>query len=328
MRLSEALCSRNMNVGCLRNKVIDTLRGIIGKQCILVDAPYYDNIGDVLIWGGTRQCLNDLRVNLTYTCSYQTCLYPKISIDTVILFQGGGNLGDIYPEHTHFLYEIINHYPNNRIVVLPQTVYFQNKDYEAEFVQRIIDHGDIYLCARDFNVYNIYNSFFSDRCLLVPDMAFCLSLDKLKEYSLPATKCSLLIDRRDKETVASPKSELIGFVVRDWPTIENINHRLNLGNRLFGKLNHWFGYGFIGKFIMRCWDYYANHYFLESMIKEGVHLISPFQIVYTTRLHGGILSCLLSKEVTLFDNSYGKNKFFYLTWLKELDRVKLYSYER
>ncbi|WP_302323746.1 polysaccharide pyruvyl transferase family protein [Bacteroides congonensis] len=47
--------------------------------------------------------------------------------------------------------------------------------------------------------------------------------------------------------------------------------------------------------------------------------MSNYDKVYTTRLHVAILSILLGKTFVFFDNSYGKNKFFYETWLKDID---------
>ena len=39
----------------LREVINSSLNKLIGKKCILLDAPYYHNIGDVLIWTG-EQC--------------------------------------------------------------------------------------------------------------------------------------------------------------------------------------------------------------------------------------------------------------------------------
>ena len=34
----------------LRNNIAQSLKMVIGRKCILLDVPYYHNIGDVLIW--------------------------------------------------------------------------------------------------------------------------------------------------------------------------------------------------------------------------------------------------------------------------------------
>ncbi|UIF89512.1 polysaccharide pyruvyl transferase family protein (plasmid) [Cupriavidus necator] len=43
---------------------------------------------------------------------------------TTIVFHGGGNLGDLYPLHDNFRKLVIKRYPNNKIVILPQTIHF------------------------------------------------------------------------------------------------------------------------------------------------------------------------------------------------------------
>lgn len=39
----------------------------------------------------------------------------------------GGNLGDIYHEHIDFLIKLTIKYPENRIVVFPQTVFYNDR---------------------------------------------------------------------------------------------------------------------------------------------------------------------------------------------------------
>ena len=46
-------------VALLREEIYSSLTKLVGNKCILLDAPYYHNIGDVLIWTGV-QCLGKL----------------------------------------------------------------------------------------------------------------------------------------------------------------------------------------------------------------------------------------------------------------------------
>ena len=45
--------------------------------------------------------------------------------------------------------------------------------------------------------------------------------------------------------------------------------------------------------------------------------MSKYNFVITTRLHGHILSILLGVPSIIIDNSYGKNKRFYFSWLQD-----------
>lgn len=80
---------------------------------------------------------------------------------------------------------------------------------------------------------------------------------------------------------------------------------------------------FISKLNNKIWDIYAQNIFCKAMIKEGVEFISPYKIIETTRLHGCILSILLNKKIILINNTYGKNKNFYDTWLNDIDTLIL-----
>ena len=42
----------------LRNNIAQSLKMVIGRKCILLDVPYYHNIGDVLIWKGEMSFLS------------------------------------------------------------------------------------------------------------------------------------------------------------------------------------------------------------------------------------------------------------------------------
>lgn len=73
----------------LKYLIYRTLTPLINKKCILLDAPYYHNIGDVLIWEGTKCFIKENNINCIYTASYETCTFPKIDNNVTILFNGG-----------------------------------------------------------------------------------------------------------------------------------------------------------------------------------------------------------------------------------------------
>lgn len=298
----------------------ERLATLLRQKCILLDAPYYHNIGDVLIWAGTQSFIEANGIRCLYTASYETCTFPKISEDVVVLFNGGGNLGDLYHEHVEFLKAVVRHYPNNRIIVLPQTVYYGDKavmDSDFEFLAR---HDDFYFCARDKVVFESLKNYFGSKTLLVPDMAFCIDFARLKPYLLPISRDKLVVDRIDCEKGGGQLC--VDGDVSDWPVFEHSFRKSTFVNKLFKRVSD-LRIPVLSKFCNLIWNWYASSYFQKAMIKEGVRFISPYKRVETTRLHGAILSILLGKEVVLVDNSYGKNKNFYDTWLSGFDNVSL-----
>lgn len=304
----------------LRKLIYSQLLPIIGKKCILLDAPYYHNIGDVLIWTGEECFFKDNGIECLYTASYETCTFPCIDSNTTVVFNGGGNLGDIYHEHMEFLLHVIEKYPNNRIIVCPQTVYYESQIIFNEDFSQIARHENLFFCARDKNVFDTIYKILGDRTLLVPDMAFCIDDNLLSEFIKPVVKNKLIIARNDVEKSGDSNTNNDGDI-SDWPVIEHSFRRTTFLNKLFKRIADAKIPG-ITHVSNKIWNMYAPT-FKKMMIKEGIEFISPYREIETARLHGCILSILLDKSIILCDNSYGKNRNFYMTWLNDIDTLTL-----
>lgn len=304
----------------LKSLISNALLPLIGKRCALYDVPFYKNIGDVLIWQGELSFLEDNGIQIVDYADYHTYVNKNLPEDVTILFQGGGNTGDLYHEHTELLLKLIKNYPKNRIVVFSQTVYYKNKELLKHDFDLMANHGNLYFCARDKNSYNTIVPFLGEHALVLPDMAFCINLNFLRQWQKPCTLNTLYIKRNDIE---AKSSELEGNfdVVTDWPCFEKKIMMSNLGNTVYDRVFRYVP--ILRKAILESWKEYAYSRFRPLMIKDGVEFISPYQCVVSERLHGCILSILLGKNVTVVNNSYGKNISFYEAWLKEFDNVKL-----
>lgn len=111
----------------LRRTIEETLVPLISKKCLLLDLPYYSNVGDILIWEGTNEFLKKCSCTCLYKSSLEHYRSFKCSNDVTILLQGGGNFGDIWRLHQDFRLKVISEYPNNRIIILPQSVFYENE---------------------------------------------------------------------------------------------------------------------------------------------------------------------------------------------------------
>jgi len=310
----------------LTDVIQNTLVPLIDNDFVLMDLPYYSNIGDVLIWEGElhflKQYLN--KYSLLYTCSLQTCNYPKLEKKTIILLQGGGNFGDLHVSFQEFRRNIIIKYPFNKIIIFPQTVWYNDEQCLLKDAETFSMHNNITICARDKNSYNILKRHFSaNKILLVPDMAFCIPSKNLSIFCSKQENKTLFLKRSDKElNTTIDYSKLISeteFDTHDWPSREKF---------------------FLNVFFMRCFswasrkipvlfpkltDIYASVFFKPNIISTGVKFISKYNTIYTTRLHVAILCCLLEKPCIFFDNSYGKNSSFFETWLDDLNEIRFIS---
>lgn len=295
----------------------DKLTPLITGDYVFLELPYYTNIGDTLIWQGTEDFLNTLSHKCHYRCSFETFEYKQLAPDMVILLQGGGNFGDLYPQHNAFRNKIIELYPNNRIIILPQTVYYVGSRLLANDVITMRKHKDLYICVRDQYSFNFLRRYrFCKNILRVPDMAFCIDFTKQQDAMLPQMDRVLLFKRIDKEKADTsnivPKQYNDVLDQKDWVGYETVTDD-------FAKLMN-----LIKEKLFAEADAYAINTYLPTRVKEGIRMISPYKLVYSNRLHGSILSILLGKEVTIIDNSYGKNAQFYDTWLTGVPTIHIH----
>lgn len=307
----------------LKTKIHEALIPLVDHDYVLWDCPYYSNIGDTLIWEGERAFLKKLPYKCLDYASNVTCTFPELSPDVIILLQGGGNFGDLWRVHQEFRLEIIKRYPGHRIIMFPQSVYYRDENLMKRDAQEMARHPDLILCARESTSYISLKETFRNQILLVPDMAFCIPLNYLKPHCRREKDKALFLKRRDKELSTGyfyPQN----MECRDWPSMERRMWKMFLFEKSLGmtlRLNKW-GLNYFYKMGSGVINWYAQHFLRPALVKTGVEFLSRYRYVYTTRLHVMILSILLGKECTFFDNSYGKNSAFYETWLKDLPEVK------
>ena len=111
----------------LQGNIHNTLAPLLADSdsVALFDFPKHDNVGDLAIWWGEVHFLQAVlgkKIVAVENCMAQDL--PSLDRSIPILLHGGGNLGDIWPDHERFRRRVIATYPENRIVILPQTLHF------------------------------------------------------------------------------------------------------------------------------------------------------------------------------------------------------------
>lgn len=309
-------------VSQLRKMLIDALAPLIDRDYYLLEVPYYTNIGDTLIWQGEL----DLLKCLPYKCKGMYSLetfrntHQTIEEGALVLFQGGGNFGDLWTKHHDFKMSVMEEYPSCNFLFFPQTVWFQREENMLGCAAFMSKFSNVTICARDTTSFEILDKNFKNRILLLPDMAFCMDMSKWeKNYSASSP---LLLKRKDSElkmTKALSDVEAIpGITISDWQTMQN-------GDDCITKLMLKLRDGRLKSLGLA--DLFVRMYYRSYLIKQGVKLLNTHTHIYTTRLHAAILGVLLGKDITFFDNSYGKNRSFYDSWLSDYDSIKFISNE-
>lgn len=310
----------------LRKEIETQLLPLIDNDYIFYGLPYYSNIGDVLIWEGTRQLLASCKHNCIGSYASGSKIRESISQDTIIIIIGGGFWGDVWRKSFEYaLFNIKDKY-DNRIIFLPNSISYKDKNLLKNDVGLFNNYKDLYICCRDSFSYDFAKTFFNNHVLLIPDMAFYIDPISLQKYQLPSVKGGLLLQRNDCEANTEIDLALKDMDVYDWPTMEGLNAHMFFFKSLFRI--YYFLVGF-ELFDRKCFRNLVNviglHFFRKYMLKVGVQFISRYKTIVTTRLHPMILAFLLNKEVSFVDNSYGKISHLYTTWLKEAKIVSAFA---
>jgi pyruvyl transferase EpsO len=226
----------------------------------------------------------------------------------------------LYPNIHDLREELITRFTNNRVVILPQTIFFKSDANCERAAAAFRNHPDLHFFIRDKVSQQIARRF-TNNVYLAPDMAHQL-------YPIVPTDTGtgvLRIARVDDEKPVTPEAlKDLHFDTRtDWVEL--------LGSE--NKLIH-LGWRAHGGFKSRKWDtalkLMIRWYWLpvaQRFSNKAIALFSRHDHIVTDRLHGHILSCLMDKKHTVIDNSYGKNTAYMNEWTGESELVRLAKVE-
>jgi pyruvyl transferase EpsO len=305
-------------VGALRTQAEAVLRSLVcpGEPCALLDFPNHGNVGDSAIWLGTRALLERVGARVVYASDCLTLnastLRTRVG-DGPIFLQGGGNLGDLWPQFQRFREHVIETFPDARIILLPQAIHFEDRDNLARARRIFGAHPRLTLLVRDRQSLEIAQSEFSVGAILCPDMAF--GLGPLRRAA-PPTHDVLLLARRDKEAAGERAAVHAsgGHVhVADWGE----------DDLLVGMLRWLIRRALRPRPLGRLWHHVTPVYdaFARARVRAGIRLLSRGRVVVTDRLHGHLLCVLLGIPHVVLDNSYGKLRSTLDTWTGHLSLV-------
>lgn len=155
------------------------------RRCFFLDAASYDNLGDQAIALAMEWFLRDIlgRENVTVinendVLRYIRSLKKQIRPGDVIVLSGGGNMGDLYPRYEAVRRRIIRTFPDNRIIIFPQTIDYSNDEYGRNERKSAMctygRHSSLLVCAREERSFGQMKKLFRE-VILVPDIVFYLA---------------------------------------------------------------------------------------------------------------------------------------------------------
>jgi pyruvyl transferase EpsO len=277
---------------------------------VLWDFPNYPNVGDSAIWEGETKSLQGFfgRPPL-HVCelSLDSDELPALCVKTQIILNGGGNLGDLWEGIQLFRERVVREYPNNKIVQMPQSIYFKDQSKRERCSQVFSAHSNLVIMARDHTSYEIAKTLHDGKTELVPDMA--LSLGFIPRPCKPTVPIFLLL-RTDKEKLVTEGTEILAKLkVDDWNK-EPFCYKTRLLRLIIRIERKWQ----IASPLIRPFKPMLFNRLAKIRTHRGCKLLSSGHVVITDRLHAHILSVLMEIPHIVIDNNYGKISSFRKAW--------------
>ena len=274
---------------------------------VYVQAPLHRNVGDLAIAEATLDWLKEnfpskKVIEFVYAEMYllnRIMLRLSVRKGDVIIIHGGGNLGIWYPREEHYRQSVIRMFPQNPIVIMPQSVYFGNASEKElkQFENTYAKHPALLLCTRDITSYNLAKQKIKCHCILTPDIVLNF------EAGLSAEDCArdqgvLLCLRNDREKRVSVdfQDELIAYCTQEQK------------EKVIVQDTH------IDKKITR-----KNR---RDTVMEMLQYYRRANLVITDRFHGGIFAYITGTPCIVIEAADHKVRGGY-DWLRRAGNIKL-----
>ena len=290
----------------LLNSLLKKNKG--GKRFILFQTPSHTNIGDHAIAEAEIEFLKKsfphvdiIEINQCYHFDVLPKLIGKLNTSDIIMLHGGGNLGNQYMHEEHIRRSVIEAFPNNKIIIFPQTIYYTNNEIgekERKITLELFNkHLNLNLIAREQVSFDLMKSYFpKNKVIMTPDIV--LSMDKSKPTE--AREGVLMVLRNDDERTLT----------------DEFRQQLDaLANKFFKKIT-----------------YSDMHYYKGSRTEGERREILDFKfkqfkqakLVITDRLHGMVFAAITGIPCIAFSNYNQKVSGTY-SWIQDLNYIRFVS---
>ena len=268
---------------------------------VLLQSPLHGNLGDQAIAQSELELLKEMNVSvLDFPWTYgieKMC--AKVTPKKVTIFiHGGGYLGQLWPvEDARFLREI-QAFRKNKIIVFPQTIYYDVKTEEGQELARKAkkiyeSHPDLTLFLREKYSYNFIKRYMPNvHAELVPDIVMNLKVPNVQKM-----RKGLLVCLRND--------------------IEKTMTRFERDKLLRTACNYFSEVRFTDTVLDADILPESREVALQSILTE----FSSAKVVITDRLHGMIFSAITETPCIVINSLSYKVKGCY-EWLKQLDYIR------
>jgi pyruvyl transferase EpsO len=261
--------------------------------------------------------------------------------DVVVVGLGGGNFGDLYPKYQALRERVVAAFPDNPIVVLPQTIHFADTRALDRCSERLSRHHNLRIGARDVRSLELARRFTPHAMLLadVVDVAGQAAIQHFEDGprtpGAEAPGIQGLHHADSSPALRGPHVADSPHSVNEWPARGTL-HLLRRDDERAGGAGvpaavdwddlfpefRWrltFTAGLlrvapapIAARAHAAWGAYA-----AQLLVRAVETMREADRVVTDRLHGAIAARLAGRPVTLVDNTYGKLARYHDVWWRD-----------
>jgi exopolysaccharide biosynthesis predicted pyruvyltransferase EpsI len=300
---------------------------LAGRKVALIDCPLHPNPGDSAIYLGEIVILRRLKARIVARLDDRTFSVEelkRLGDDVVLVFHGGGNLGDLYPEHDEARLAILQAFPERTIVQMPESILYRDPR-NLEAMRRAVAGAPGYtILTRDQQSFEFARSHFDCRVRLAPDAAFALG-------TRPRTAAPeldvLALSRADVERSRTDLELAVlaeGLTPVDWIEYERprwMDPAITLNQRSW---QHWGSAGprlaaYERRLGLRQRAVCVHH------VDRGMQMLARGRAVVTDRLHAMILAELQGIPVAAYDSGYGKLRSLWSTWMADSPLSTVYD---
>ena len=274
------------------------------KKFVLIGTPEHGNLGDHAItiaqYSILKDNFNDYDfVELTLNEYFEKIEFIKKYIDKedVIIINGGGNFGNQYLFNENIRRDVIERFPNNKIILFPQTIYFTKDDKgnkELEKSKEIYNkHKKLILVAREKKSYELMKKDFNKcKIMITPDIVLYLN-ECVNDINRSG---ALFCLRNDLEGKISLKEK--EFILKQ---LKKNFHKVNVTDTII--------------------DNHINKKERKEILKEKLNEFSKSELVITDRIHGMVFAAITATPCIALSNYNYKVKGTY-EWIKKLNYIK------
>lgn len=271
------------------------------KTVFLVMTPEHGNLGDHAIAFAETTMLKNLDIDYLEVTGRQLDQWKYQDVLDLmngfpILINGGGNLGTLWMNVEEIQREIIHKNPRSSIVILPNTIFYENSDWGREEFEKSVQcynrHKRLKLYAREKTSYEVMLNAYRN-VKLIPDMVLSLNQcgrQQTRHGCLLCLRgdCEKTRTEEQEQILRQQAAKLFRNAVSDTDTV--VKGRIPIEQR-------------------------------DAALQAKFDEFSAAELVITDRLHGMIFCAITGTPCIVVDSKSPKVRGCY-EWIKGLDYIR------